>query len=116
MPKRTQSLLGTILLLLVAVVPIGRGMIVTAQDEQSPTSIGDIDLAPMDSEHFALDWNVAASSGGGGGGTISSAHFRLSSTIGQPIIGNLNSAHFSQRANFWLKANYRVFLPIIIRN
>ena len=87
-------------------------MIVTAQDEQLPTAIGDSNLTAMDSDHFALNWNVAAS----GGGTISSAHFRLSSTVGQPVIGNFDSAHFEHRAGFWQELISRIFLPIITKN
>ena len=112
MPKRTRFLLGTISLLLIAAFLIGRGMIVTAQDGQLPTAIEDSSLAPMDSDNFALYWNVAAS----GGGTISSAHFRLSSTIGQPVIGNFDSAHFEHRAGFWQELIYRIFLPIMTKN
>ena len=112
MIKRTRLLLGAIALLLIAAFLVGRGLIVTAQDEPLPTAIGDINLTSMDSDHFALYWNVAAS----GGGTISSAHFRLSSTIGQPVIGNFDSAHFEHHAGFWQEWIYRIFLPIIAKN
>ena len=112
MSRRTRLLLGAISLLLVAAFPVGRGLIVAAQDEQLPTAIGDSSMTPMDSDHFALYWSAAAS----GGGTISSAHYRLSSTIGQPVIGNFDSAHFGHRAGFWQEAIYRIFLPIITGN
>lgn len=111
--KNLIRLLGcACLLLLVFAFLIGQSMIVTAQDEQLPTTIGDINLTPMVSDHFALYWNVSAS----GGGTISSAHFRLSSTIGQPVIGNFDSAHFEHRAGFWQELIYRIFLPIISKS
>jgi len=112
MKKLIRPLVGTCLLLLVFAFLIGQGMIATAQDEQLPTTIGDINLASMDSEHFALYWNVSAN----GGGRVSSAHFRLSSTIGQPIIGNFDSAHFEHRAGFWQELIYRVYLPLITKN
>jgi hypothetical protein len=112
MIKRTRFLLGSISLLLIAAFLIGRGMSVTAQDGQLPSVIKDSSLAPMDSDNFGLYWNVVAS----GGGTISSAHFRLSSTIGQPVIGNFDSVHFEHRAGFWQEWIYRIFLPIITKN
>ena len=111
-PKRKLFLLFAIPLLLLATFLIGRGMIVTAQDGQVPAAVGDSSMTAMDSDNFALYWNVSAS----GGGTISSTNFRLSSTIGQPVIGNFNSAEYEHRAGFWQELIFRIFLPIITKN
>jgi hypothetical protein len=113
MSTRTRFLLGSISLLLIAAfLNVGRDLILTAQDGQLPTAIGESNLTAMDSDHFALYWNVAAS----GGGTISSTNFRLSSTVGQPVIGNFDSAHFELRAGFWQELIRRIFLPIVTKN
>lgn len=112
MSKRKRLLLGAISGLIIAAFLLGRGMIVAAQDEQISPSIESSSLAPMASDHFALYWNVAAS----GGGTISSADFRLSSTIGQPVIGNSSSTNFEHRAGFWQKIINRIFLSIVTKN
>lgn len=79
-----------------------------------PNSIPEINRVQMDSAHFGLNWNVA----GTGGGDIGSGHFKISSTLGQPVIGKSNSTHFSQRAGFWayLLAKFRIYLPVLFRS
>jgi len=67
--------------------------------------------AEMRSNSFGLQWSVAAS----GGSTMESAHFRLSSTMGQPVAGTFDGDHFSHRAGFWQPWFYRVYLPLVIR-
>lgn len=69
------------------------------------------DSTRMASDNFALDWNVAAS----GGGRASSDSFRLSSTIGQPVIGEFTGSHFNLRAGFWQEWVHRVLLPVLQR-
>lgn len=80
------------------------------------TSVADSSLGPnlvrIGSDHFRLDWNVSAT----GGGSASSSHFGLASTTGQPVIGNSSSTHFGHRAGYWQTFEYRVYLPLILRN
>jgi hypothetical protein len=66
----------------------------------------------MGSEHFSLNWNVLAH----GGNTMRSSHFRLSSTLGQAVIGRSDSAHFGHRAGYWQNFPYRVYLPVVLRD
>lgn len=66
----------------------------------------------MVSDHFDLHWAVLAN----GGLTMTSSHFQLSGTIGQPAIGNAGSSHFKLRSGYWQDFFYRVFLPLVLRN
>jgi hypothetical protein len=66
----------------------------------------------MVSDHFGLNWDVLAN----GGIRMSSSHFRLASTLGQPVIGNSSSTHFGLRSGYWQEFFYRVFLPLVLRN
>jgi hypothetical protein len=66
------------------------------------------------SPHFGLNWNTV----GTGGGTISSAHFTVSSTIGQPTVGTVDSPHFEVCTGYWcwLGRIADIFLPIVMKN
>jgi hypothetical protein len=78
---------------------------------QEDTPDGIIAGVNMGSAHYGLDWNVV----GTGGGTISSPHFTVSSTIGQPTIGSVTSSHFEVCTGYWCWFDYiaSVFLPIL---
>ena len=66
---------------------------------------------PMDSPHYQLNWNVS----GNGGGTVTSTHFQVSATVGQPATGISNSANFEVCSGFWCKvlAIFDIHLPIV---
>ncbi len=68
---------------------------------------------PMGSPHYNLDWNVSAN----GGGTITSTHYQVSSTIGQPATGISGSNNFEICSGFWCKvlAFFEINLPLIYR-
>ena len=66
----------------------------------------------MGSAHFGLDWNVLAN----GGNTMNSSHFRLSSTLGQAVIGVSDGTHFQNRAGYWQGFLYRIYLPLVLRD
>ncbi len=81
---------------------------------QEPVAVDSPGLSPnMDSDHFGLNWNVRAN----GGSTMSSSHFRLSSTVGQTAVVGSASTHFSQRAGYWQSflTEYGIYLPVVVR-
>jgi len=101
--------LGALALGLVALGLLGREALAQqTQAQPGPGAFG----AWMSSDHFALNWNVAAA----GGGVISSDHFRIASTLGQPVIGNSGSANFEHHAGYWQTWVYRIFLPLVLKN
>jgi len=68
----------------------------------------------MGSAHYSLNWNVI----GNGGGQVSSTHFRVNSTIGQPAVGTTTSDHFDVCTGYWCWAEQllaNIFLPFIHR-
>ncbi len=66
----------------------------------------------MDSEHYALNWDVL----GAGGGPISSDSYALNATVGQPSIGFKASDTYDLCSGFWCGAGYAVYLPIVFHN
>ncbi len=70
----------------------------------------------MTSPHFQLKWNTVAS----GAGVYTSAHFTLSSTIGQANASiQSSSTHFEACTGFWCGAvNFirKLFLPLVIKS
>jgi hypothetical protein len=93
--------------------PDKHGLALEAQALNSSTESGSeaTDQMRMVSDHFSLNWDVLAN----GGNTMGSSHFRLSSTLGQPAIGNASSPHFELRAGYWQNFFYRVYLPLVLR-
>ncbi len=73
---------------------------------------GSFSTVQMGSANFGLDWNVV----GYGGGKITSAHFQIRSTLGQPTTGWIASTNFKNHAGYWQNFTYRVFLPLVLRN
>jgi hypothetical protein len=67
---------------------------------------------PIGSAHFGLNWSVIAS----GGGALSSPHFRLSSTLGQPATGAKGGANFGTCTGFWCGLDFvrDLFLPLLL--
>jgi hypothetical protein len=67
------------------------------------------------STSYDLTWNVIA----GGGGSISSTSYAINSTIGQPVVGASESENYRTEAGFWggaLAVEYRIYLPIVLKN
>lgn len=85
------------------------GRPVQAQDPPLPGSALGVQ---MRFTHFRLDWYVI----GSGGGEISSAHFRMRSTIGQPAVGWKSSTHFQEHTGYWQPFIRRIFLPLVLRS
>jgi hypothetical protein len=54
-------------------------------------------------------WDVVAS----GGSTITSAHYIMHSTAGQPVIGTMASTHYILHSGYWYTSKPFLFLPII---
>ena len=103
----------TVLLLVIFVA--GGALVTLAQPPAAvKTAVTKIDFntVQMESASFGLRWDVTAS----GGSTISSSQYRLSSTIGQPVVGHFSSPNFSHGAGYWSVRLYRLLLPIIRRN
>ena len=86
-----------------------------APAEPDFSSVAEMDLneVQMSSAHFDVDWNVVAS----GGGDIGSTHFQVSSTIGQPTVGEKSSAHYETCTGYWcwLDLVREIFLPLILK-
>jgi len=103
--------LGVILFGMLGLVYAGRLFSLKAQ----AAALNAVPGAPaMDSAHFGLNWDVI----GAGGNTIASTHFRVVSTMGQPAIGNISSAHFAAHTGYWqnLSTVYRIYLPLVMRD
>ena len=71
----------------------------------------------MQSEHYRLDWFTPLT--GGGGGPASSANYAVNFTVGQSVIGtSLTSTNYRGCLGYWCggAAQYRVYLPLVLRN
>lgn len=66
------------------------------------------------SASYNLEWHVI----GAGGGPINSESFAVNSTAGQGAAGPPYSASANYRvsAGYWFVANYRIFLPLVVRD
>jgi hypothetical protein len=100
-----------------ALILIGRQTLAAqaAPAEADFSSLAEADLyeVQMSSDHYDVIWDVVAS----GGGDISSAHFQVSGTIGQPTVGEKSSDHYETCTGYWcwLDRIKEVFLPLILR-
>lgn len=62
----------------------------------------------------SISWQVLAS----GGQTMSSAHYTMLSTAGQPVAGTATSANYGLLSGYWYGLQdflRQIFLPIILR-
>jgi hypothetical protein len=110
---RRKHLLITVLVLITLL--ISAAAVSARQTEVSTrTQTNSIAGQPMGSPHYELDWNVSAN----GGGTVTSTHYQVSSTIGQPATGISGSSNFEVCSGFWCKvlAIFEINLPVINRN
>jgi hypothetical protein len=114
MPKRKILIFGIVIFLLLGAGFFLTNQFVLAQSLQTPDAPATQEttaLADMTSSNFSLAWNVM----GQGGGKISSAHFKVHSSIGQPAVGNMSSTSFKLHTGFWQNFIRKVFLPLVIR-
>jgi hypothetical protein len=84
------------------------------EEPGTPMATLNLNQTQMNSAHFDLSWNVIAS----GAETLSSAHFELSSTTGQPSTGLKNSPHNRICTGFWcgiVDFFLNSFLPIVMK-
>jgi hypothetical protein len=66
------------------------------------------------SSSYDLSWHVI----GGGGGKMASAGHTLQGTTGQALVGQMSGSGHNLCSGFWCagEAEYRVYLPLTLRN
>ncbi|MGD2178948.1 MAG: hypothetical protein PVG71_14135 [Anaerolineae bacterium] len=68
----------------------------------------------MGSDNYRLDWFTPLT---GSGGSASSTNYAVNLTVGQSAIGASASTSYGTCLGYWCgAAEYRVFLPLILRN
>ena len=100
-----------LILILVLITLMVSAAAVSARQAEARRGAANPAGQPMDSDHFQLDWNAYAT----GGGTVTSTHFEVSATVGQPAVGFTDSANFEVCSGFWCKvlAIFDIHLPVI---
>jgi len=93
-------------LLMVALLAVGAGVAAVLHS-----------VTPAEAQTSAtynLEWHVI----GGGGGPINSASYAVNSTAGQGAASPpySASANYGVSAGYWFAPNYRVFLPLVVRD
>lgn len=78
-----------------------------------PDDSGLLTALQMGSDHFGLDWNVV----GSGESEIASTHFRIRSTIGQPVVGTARNDPYELCTGYWCGAavEHSIYLPLVLR-
>jgi hypothetical protein len=79
------------------------------------TAAGVLAQSAAPSAGYSLTWDVLAN----GGTTMSSAHFRMQSTAGQPLTAVSTSGDLRLKSGYWYGLQdvlRRVFLPLLDRN
>jgi hypothetical protein len=66
---------------------------------------------------YSINWWVV----GGGGGPITGGGYAINSTIGQPVVGVAKDTGYELCSGFWCSefvavVEYRIYLPIVLRN
>ena len=64
------------------------------------------------SASYGLEWYVLS----GGLGEMSSASYRLNSTVGQTMAGEFSGTNYNLYAGYWQIFLRRVYLPLVLRN
>ena len=64
----------------------------------------------MSSANYGLDWLIPLTSGGGG--EAASAHYVATYSVGQTVIYQSDSAHYTANMGFWQVFLRRLWLPI----
>lgn len=70
----------------------------------------------MSSTNYRLDWFTPLTSGGGG--AAESANYAVNLAVGQTAIDASSSANYGVGLGFWhgaVEAEYRIYLPLIVR-
>lgn len=72
--------------------------------------------AAMESANYRLDWFTPLT--GGGGGAASSANYAINVTVGQSVAGVSSGANHEVCLGYWCggAAQYRIYLPLVLRN
>ncbi len=72
-------------------------------------------VGAMFSDNYRLDWFTPLTSGGGG--AADSTNYVINLTVGQTAIGASSSASYNVGLGYWYGAvaQYKVFLPIVLR-
>jgi len=71
----------------------------------------------MSSTNYRLDWFTPLT--GGGGGPAGSTNYAVNFTVGQSAIGASTSTNYRGCLGYWcgaVAAQYRVYLPLVLRN
>lgn len=68
----------------------------------------------MSSTNFSLDWMIPLTSGGGGDAT--STHYSIAYSVGQTVVGEQTSTHYTTRLGFWQVFLRYIRLPIILKS
>ena len=63
------------------------------------------------SSTFDIDWWVFS----GGGAPSSGGRIELNGSIGQSVIGMSESENYELDHGYWLRGQYTVFLPLVLR-
>ena len=69
----------------------------------------------MSSANYRLDWFLALT--GAGGGRTASSGYQVNLTTAQFVAGPVASASYKAQLGYWagVPAEYRVFLPLVLR-
>ena len=114
MMKNHLLRLGALLLAVLSIANIA-STVATPSPPASPSSdAASASAVQMSSNSFSLRWNVAAA----GGETMASESesFRLSATIGQPVVGAMEGDLFKHRVGYWQPWTFRIYLPLVLRS
>jgi len=70
----------------------------------------------MESTNYSLDWFTPLTSGGGG--AANSTNYAVNFTVGQSVASTSSSANHEVCLGYWCggAAQYRIFLPLVLRN
>jgi hypothetical protein len=70
----------------------------------------------MESDNYALEWFTPLTSNGGG--SASSANYAINFTVGQSVVGTSDGASYDGCLGYWCggAAEYRIYLPLVLRN
>ena len=75
---------------------------------------GHRDSLAQTSTHYNLEWHVI----GGGGQPVSSAHYAVNGTFGQGAASppSATSLHYALSGGYWYRAQYALYLPLVLRH
>jgi hypothetical protein len=70
----------------------------------------------MESDNYKLEWFTPLTSNGGG--AVSSDNYAINFTVGQSVVGTSDSDSYDGCLGYWCggAAEYRIYLPLVLRN